>query len=128
MAYNPLPRWSLMITHPRPLIEVFAAMPDFRKPRGKRHPLAAIFALACCAMSGGARSYSAIAEWGRNYGTRIARALGFTHDTPCAATLHTIFRHIDRDEFEAYLGVWADSVVESQAPAAEPPGAAVALD
>ena len=76
----------------------------------------------------GARSYSAIAEWGRNYGTRIARALGFTHDTPCAATLHTIFRHIDRDEFEAYLGGWADSVVESQAPAAEPPGAAVALD
>src|SRR5713101_3636065 len=76
----------------------------------------------------GARSYSAIAEWGRNDGTRIARALGVTHDTPCAATLHTILRHIDRDEFEAYLGVWADSVVESQAPAAEPPGAAVALD
>src|SRR6266446_314793 len=79
-------------------------------------------------MLGGARSYSAIAEWGRNYGTRIARALAFTQYPPCAATLHTVFRHIDRDEFEAYLDVWADSVVESQAPAAEPPGAAVALD
>src|SRR5215467_5118639 len=117
-----------MVAHPRPLVEVFAAIPDFRQSRGKRHALSAIFALACCAMLCGARSYSAIAEWGRNYGTRIARALGFTHGTPCAATLHTIFRHIDRDEFEAYLGVWADSVVESQAPAAEPPGAAVALD
>src|SRR2546425_11077720 len=79
-----------MVAHPRPLIEVFTAIPDFRQSRGKRHALSAIFALACCAMLGGARSYSAIAEWGRNYGTRIARALGFTHDTPCAATLHTI--------------------------------------
>lgn len=117
-----------MIAYPRPLIEVFAAMPDFRKPRGKRHPLAAIFALACCAMLCGARSYSAIAEWGRNYGTRIAQALGFTHSTPCAATLHTIFRHVDRDEFEAHLGTWADSIVGSLPDAPARRGPAVALD
>ena len=117
-----------MIAHPRPLIEVFAAMPDFRKPRGKRHPLAAIFALACCAMLCGYRSYSAIAEWGRNYGTRIAQALGFTHTTPCAATLHTIFRHVDRDAFEAHLSTWADSVVERLPGAPAMPGTAIALD
>src|SRR6266699_5535180 len=106
MHHNPLRRWSLMIAHPRPLIEVFAAIPDFRKPRGKRHPLTAICALACCAMLCGSRSYSAMAEWGRNYGARLAQALGFTHDTPCAATLHTIFRRVNRDEFEAHLGAW----------------------
>jgi predicted transposase YbfD/YdcC len=117
-----------MIAHPRPLIAVFAAMPDFRKPRGKRHPLTAIFALACCAMLCGARSYSAIAEWGRNYGARIAQALGFTHTTPCAATLHTIFRHVDRDAFEAHLGTWANSVVGSLPAAPETPEPAVALD
>src|SRR5438094_1098723 len=128
MAYNPLPRWSLMITHPRPLIEVFAAMPDFRKPRGNRHLLTAIFALACCAMLCGARSYSAIAEWGRNYGTRLAQALGFTHATSCAATLHTIFRHVDRAAFEAHLGAWADSVAGSLPAAPETPETAVALD
>ena len=117
-----------MITHPRPLIEVFAAIPDFRKPRGKRHPLTAIFALACCAMLCGYRSYSAIAEWGRNYGVRLAQALGFTHDTPCAATLHTIFRRVNRDEFEAHLGAWADSVVGSLPAAPERPEVAIALD
>src|SRR2546428_2580711 len=116
-----------MVAHPRPLIEVFAAIPDFRQSRGKRHALSAIFALACCAMLCGARSYSAIAEWGRNYGARIAHALGFTHATPCAATLHTIFRHVNRDEFEAYVGAWADSVVESLPTTAETPAAAVAL-
>ncbi len=117
-----------MIAHPRPLIAVFAMIPDFRKPRGKRHPLAAIFALACCAMLCGARSYSAIAEWGRNYGAWIAQALGFTHATPCAATLHTIFRHVDRDEFESHLGAWADSVVGSLPATPEAPEPAVALD
>jgi len=29
---------------------------------------------------------------GRNDGTGMAQALGFVHDTPCAATLHTVFR------------------------------------
>lgn len=117
-----------MITHPRPLIDVFAAIPDFRKPRGKRHPLNAIFALACCAMLCGYRSYSAMAEWGRNYGARLAQALGFTHDTPCAATLHTIFRHVNRAEVEAHLGAWADSVVGSLPATPELPEVAMALD
>jgi predicted transposase YbfD/YdcC len=117
-----------MIAHPRPLIDVFAAIPDFRKPRGKRHPLSAIFALACCAMLCGYRSYSAMAEWGRNYGTRLAQVLGFTHDTPCAATLHTVFRHVNRDEVEAHLGAWANSVVGSLPAAPEMPEVAMALD
>jgi predicted transposase YbfD/YdcC len=69
-----------------------------------------------------------MAEWGRNYGTRIAQALGFTHATPCAATLHTIFRHVDRDAFETHLGAWADRVVGSWPAAPEAPEPAVALD
>jgi predicted transposase YbfD/YdcC len=114
-----------MIAQPQPLIEVFAAIPDFRRCRGKRHPLPAILSLACCAMLCGYRTYSAIAEWGRNYGTGIAQALGFVHDTPCAATLHTVFRHIDHNILESKLGAWAEQVVACHAPA---PTVAVALD
>lgn len=40
-----------MIAHPRPLIEVLAAMPDFRHHRGKRHSLTAMLALACSAIT-----------------------------------------------------------------------------
>src|ERR671939_759005 len=97
----------------RPLIDVLAEIPDPRQARGKRYPLVAVLALACAAMLCGYRSYSAIAEWGRNYGARIAQALGFTHNTPCAATLHTVFRHMDRDAVEAKLGAWAAQVVDS---------------
>lgn len=117
-----------MIAQPRPLIEVLADIPDVRARRGKRHPLSAILAMACCAMLCGYRSYSAIAEWGRNYGTGIAHALGFTHSTPCAATLHTVFRHVDRDDLEAKLGTWAESLVVSTPPAPSAGEAAVALD
>lgn len=117
-----------MIPQPRPLIEVFSDIPDVRKSRGKRHPLSAILALSCCAMLCGSRSYSAIAEWGRNYGSAIAHALGFTHTTPCASTLHTIFGRLDCEVFEATLGVWADSVVAHTPPMPEAPEAAMAVD
>src|SRR5712691_4783190 len=117
-----------MIAQPHPLIEVFSDIADFRKSRGKRHPLSAILAMACCTMLCGYRSYSAIAEWGRNYGTGIAHALGFTHNTPCAATLHTIFRHVDRDDLEERLGTWAESVVVSTPAASSAGEVAVALD
>ncbi len=102
-----------MIAQPQPLIEVFVEIPDFRRRQGTRHPLAAILSLACCAMLCGYRSYSAIAEWGRNYGTGIAHALGFTRNTPCAATLHTIFGHLERDALETKLDAWAEGVVAS---------------
>ena len=128
MNQNPVFRWTGMIAQPQPLIEVFAEIPDFRRCRGKRHPLPAMLSLACCAMLCGYRSYSAIAEWGHNYGTSIAQALGFTHNTPCAATLHTVFRHVDRDTLEAKLGAWAEQVVVSLPTAPSAGEAAIALD
>src|SRR4051812_8054101 len=96
------------------LIEVFSAIPDFRQAQGKRHPLPAILALAAAAMLCSYRSYSAIAEWGRNYGQALATALGFKNGkTPCAATLHTIFRHLDKQAFEAQLSLWAEGVLSA---------------
>ena len=103
-------------------------MPDFRRRQGTRHPLPAILSLACCAMLCGYRSYSAIAEWGHNYDRGMAHALDFTHNTPCAATLHTVFRHVDRDVLEAKLGAWAERIVAHTPPAPSAGKAAVALD
>ena len=117
-----------MIPHHRPLIEVVADIPDFRRPRGKRHPLSAILALSCGAMLCGARSYGAIAAWGRPDGPHIARALGLRHTTPCASTLFTIFGHLAREAFAAKVGVWADSVVANTPTVPETPADALAVD
>jgi predicted transposase YbfD/YdcC len=105
-----------MVPHPRPLIEVLAEIPDVRHHRGKRHALAAILALACSAMLCGYRSYTAIAEWGRNYGARLTHALGFTRRSPCAATLHTVLRQVNREELEAKLGAWAEGLLVGTPP------------
>ncbi|MBC8232908.1 ISAs1 family transposase [bacterium] len=103
-----------MSTTCRPLIDVLSEIPDFRKSRGKRHPLSSILALATVAMLCGYKSYSAIAEWGRNYGQHLVQALGFTHQkTPCAATLHTVFRNLSKPVLESKLGAWAETVLAS---------------
>jgi predicted transposase YbfD/YdcC len=112
----------------RPLVASLHEIPDPRYPRGRRHPRAAILALMCVAMLCGYRSYSAIADWGRCYGQKLARALGFTHaKTPCAATLYHVLRQLDANLVEATLGAWAASVLTVLPPA---PGEldAVAID
>ena len=116
-----------MVPQARPLIEVLAEIPDFRRNRGKRHPLGAILALACSARLCGYRSYTAMAEWGRHYGAHLVQALGFTHRAPCAATLHTVLRRVDREAVEAKLGAWAEGLL-GEAPQTEAGEDAIAID
>jgi predicted transposase YbfD/YdcC len=99
----------------RPLLDVIATIPDVRDRRGKRHPLAGVLALACVATLCGARSYSAVAEWGHTYrevDPALLRSLGLgRHGPPSSATIHRIFRRIDVDALEWALGHWAQAVL-----------------
>jgi hypothetical protein len=58
----------------------------------------------------------------------MANALGFTHNTPCAATLWTIFGRVDREVFAAKGGAWADSVVAHTPAPPEAPEEARAIE
>ena len=90
---------------PRPLVEVLSEVPDFRNSQGRRHPLGAVLALAFAATLCGYKSYGAMAQWGKNYGSELAAALGFKDGkTPSVGTLHAIFSNLDKRTLEAKLG------------------------
>ena len=91
----------------RSLREALAEVPDPRSRHGRRYSLNAILALAVCAMLSGSRSLSAMAQWGKDQGGDVARALGFERGkTPCVATLHLLFKRLDRAALERVLGAW----------------------
>ena len=54
------------------LLDVLAEIPDPRSRHGRRHPLTAILGLAVLAMLSGAKSYQAIAQFGRDKGFALA--------------------------------------------------------
>ena len=98
----------------------FIGIPDPRKAKGKRHPLSAILGLAVLAIMCGYRSYSSIAEWGRTYSPALVKALGFTHaKTPCAATLHNLFKRLNITQLEALLTQWTTETLQSLPQATE---------
>lgn len=86
------------------VMAAFAQVPDPRSPRGRRHPVATILALATLAMLQGAHSLYAIGQWGREQPDAVVRALGFTcRRTQAVATPHYVFKRLDVVAFEQAL-------------------------
>ena len=103
-------------TQSRHLMDILAEVNDPRKQKGKRHPLQAILALSLIAILSGAKNYTAIAEYGRAHG-HLRKPLGFSHPkTPCAATLHTVFRALNAEALTEKLTQWATLAFESFRP------------
>jgi DDE_Tnp_1-associated/Transposase DDE domain len=96
-----------LMSTPLSLLEVLAEVPDPRSRHGRRHPLSAILSLAVVAMLAGAKSYQAIAQYGRDQGFGLAHALGFTRGkTPTKSTFSVLFRILDVQAFEQALSRW----------------------
>jgi predicted transposase YbfD/YdcC len=90
---------------PAALLAAFARVPDPRRARGRRFPLAALLALAVAALLSDQRSVLAIAQWAARQRPATLRALGFPGArTPHQSTLQRLFRKLDAAALSAAVG------------------------
>jgi predicted transposase YbfD/YdcC len=94
------------------LRDALADVPDFRQTQGRRYDLLSVLPLCCVAVMCGARSQSAIADWGRNYGARWLARLGLRRGrAPSQPPLPRIFRGLDCAALERAVTRWAEQVL-----------------
>lgn len=89
------------------LLAVLAGVPDPRMRRGIRHDIAAILALAVCAVLAGARSFTAIGEWAADAPDQVRSALGVGPVAPSESTIRRFLQRLDGDELDTMIGRWA---------------------
>src|SRR6266542_4276419 len=121
------------ITGPDGLLERLQTLTDPRARRGKRHRLAGLLAIAAAAVLGGARSYTAIAEFASELDAATLARLGTWRRPysdcwipPSEATLRRTLQQVDADALDRLVGDW---LADQQPPAqAGDQPAAVAVD
>lgn len=91
---------------PAGLLELIAKVPDPRKPRGKRHGLAGVLAIALAATLAGARSFVAIAEWATDAAPGVLARLGVTGAVPCESTIRRCLQRLAPDDLDKLIGAW----------------------
>lgn len=89
------------------LFEVMGQIPDPRKPKGRRHPLISILAMAACATLTGARGFEAIAQWAAGVSAEVRQRLGCRRKrAPSEPTFRRTLRNIGVKCFEELVGQW----------------------
>lgn len=87
------------------LLDVLAGVVDPRARRGVRHRLVTILAVSICAVTAGARSLVAIAEWAADLPAEVAEALALGRRAPCESTIRRVLGR-DGDGLDLVLSTW----------------------
>ena len=92
-------------------------LPDCRKPRGVRHHFSTVLTISMGAILGGARSYTAIAEWaGRLTQNQLKRLRARRHpetrryEAPSEPTIRRVLQRADAEQVDQTLGEWFLSI------------------
>jgi predicted transposase YbfD/YdcC len=88
------------------LLELLDQVPDPRKRRGRRHPLAGLLAVGIAAVIAGSRSFAAIGQWAADVGTEVLAGLGAARGPAEESTFRRAFAMIDPDRLDQVLGAW----------------------
>ena len=104
------------------LMDLLQTVVDPRQPRGVRHPVVTVVAIAVCATLAGARSFTALAEWAKGLSREGLRRLGSKRWTPPSEpTFRRVLQRLNANALDAQIGQW----VARQYPLA---GQAIAVD
>ncbi|MFD2422160.1 transposase family protein [Amycolatopsis pigmentata] len=77
------------------LVEALGRIPDPRNPCGTRYPLAALLAVAVCAVLAGATSFAAIVDWLYDLDEQERARLGFSRGMPAGTTMWRLLPRLD---------------------------------
>jgi len=89
------------------LVELLASVPDPRHPRGVRHSLPGLLAVAVAAVACGARSFAAIGQWVGELDADLLAALGIGRGkAPSESAIRRAFTRLDAAKLDAVLGSW----------------------
>lgn len=91
---------------PAGLLQTLARVPDPRKPRGKRHGLPAVLAVALSAVIAGARSFVGIAEWAADAAPEALAQLGITATVPSESTIRRCLQRLAPDQLDELIATW----------------------
>ena len=88
------------------LLHLTAQVPDPRKRRGRRHPLAGLLATGIAAVIAGSRSFAAIGQWAADAGPEALAALGAERGPAEESTYRRAFALVSADVLDRVLGAW----------------------
>src|SRR5436190_13162974 len=88
------------------LLDLLAQIPDPRKRRGRRHPLAGLLATGIAAVIAGSRSFAAIGQWAADAGAEVLAGLGAARGPAEESTFRRAFALVSPGVLDQVLGPW----------------------
>jgi predicted transposase YbfD/YdcC len=88
------------------LLDLLGQVPDPRKRRGRRHPLAGLLAVGIAAVIAGSRSFAAIGQWAADAGPEALAVLGAVRGAAEESTFRRAFALVSADALDRVLGAW----------------------
>lgn len=109
------------------LHKALLTIPDSRMPRGIRHHRLAILSIAVCAIICGARSFDAIAQWGKACTQKMLKRLGCRkkpgtdlYEAPSEPAIRRFLQSLDGQAVDWAITGWLESIMGA--------GVAIAVD
>jgi predicted transposase YbfD/YdcC len=88
------------------LLDLLAQVPDPRKRRGRRHPLAGLLAVGIAAVIAGSKSFAAIGQWAADAGPEVLAVLGAVRGPAEESTFRRAFALVSPGALDRVLGAW----------------------